>query len=730
MNESKIKEFRELYEGYRKSDDYKKREEQTAIVPLFRGIIQETVKNDPITNKHLTGLIQMFKHGSKDNNFQTYLRNNAVPEKSDELFKAFKEIGQTGYTGAGLAAISNLTQEHLAIVKDFISDAFSVETIQEAINLCSRFEKKKIPYIRSGVYSPWLHYIKPEIFPLVNNSNIGFRNWLDIPLDYPSCIRDFNQLKKAVNENDLGMIDSITHHLDFPPVDKNLKIGDKKLFKMSHGVFLDDKNFKDAGILNILEKNNWIAIGDDTGKNQIEVFNSDDRIGDFVYVCYGGKKVHVFGRIKSKIKSLDDALKGKLKSDEKWSYREIEPLAYAKKKDVEGLKNYKTYHMPSGNSTFWEVPRDQIGLFNQKIAMPNFGISILINEGNGEGERTKSSLNQIYFGPPGTGKTFSTAAGAIKILNPQFDLSQEREIVKAEFERLKKEKRIEFITFHQSMSYEDFIEGIKPVIINDKDKKEAKNLRYEIKAGIFKQIALRAKEFTAEMKQQDNKHDDTQNFVLIIDEINRGNIAQIFGELITLIEDDKRFGCSEQIVVTLPYSKDEFSVPPNLFIIGTMNTADRSIEALDTALRRRFTFVELPPDTKVITKIHPSQGMIGEIDLVKMLEIVNLRIEKLLDKDHQIGHSYFLNLKSFDDLKEAFKNKIIPLLEEYFYGDFGKIGLVLGDAFVEEKKEDSFKFATFMSIDTDVKADLMERSVFSIKNADDWSVESFISIYQ
>src|SRR5690606_9085262 len=173
-------------------------------------------------------------------------------------------------------------------------------------------------------------------------------------------------------------------------------------------------------------------------------------------------------------------------------------------------------------------------------------------------------------------------------------------------------------------------------------------------------------------------------FVLIMDEINRGNISSIFGELITLIEDDKRLGSRESIEVTLPYSKEGFGVPPNLYLLGTMNTADRSVESLDTALRRRFSFTEMKSDPQVLVYGHEYSGKIPNtnIDLIVLLETINKRIELLVDKDHQIGHSYFIGVNTVEELKRTFKNKIIPLLEEYFYGDFGKIGLVLGDRFV------------------------------------------------
>lgn len=265
-------------------------------------------------------------------------------------------------------------------------------------------------------------------------------------------------------------------------------------------------------------------------------------------------------------------------------------------------------------------------------------------------------------------------------------------------------KHYVFTTFHQSFSYEDFIEGIKPVMEEGQEL-----LTYEIRNGIFKELCLRA------------QNDPDNRYAIFIDEINRGNISQIFGELITLIEPDKRLGAKNELKVRLPYSKKEFGVPANLDIYGTMNTADRSVEALDTALRRRFSFIEKIPDSKVL-----NDSDYKNIDLARLLDTINQRIELLLDKDYQIGHSYFIGIENLDDLKVVFKDKIIPLLEEYFYGDFGKIGLVLGGSFVYQKTNQ----ATFPKNFVYENDFLEEKRVYRYTNLDNWTEKCFISIYE
>jgi len=440
--------------------------------------------------------------------------------------------------------------------------------------------------------------------------------------------------------------------------------------------------------------------------------------------------------------------------------------------------------------------------------------------------QSEFALNQILFGPPGTGKTYNTIIKAVAIVDNLKESAlkgyyEERSDLKERFDELliddweNPNGQIGFVTFHQSMSYEDFIEGIKPGL-NDEQ-----NVIYDIEPGVFKMMTsiardnwLDANKGTKEqlsfeeaftkfkeewqenqemkfpLKREGSEYTilgftkssikfkkasggtghtlsistlrdyfykrrevrqtgvgiyypaildklksyqpslivekEEKNYVLIIDEINRGNVSQIFGELITLIEEDKRLGKAEALEVTLPYSKEKFGVPPNLHIIGTMNTADRSVEALDAALRRRFNFEEMPPRPLLIEtdgKLKEQKGILDTVDLPLVLNTINKRIEKLLDKDHQIGHSYFMSVTKLSELKEAFQNKIIPLLQEYFFGDYGKIGLVVGKGFFKpvESVQENF-FAEFNDYDS---SEFAERTIYKIRDIAEMTEDDF-----
>ena len=269
------------------------------------------------------------------------------------------------------------------------------------------------------------------------------------------------------------------------------------------------------------------------------------------------------------------------------------------------------------------------------------------------------ALNRIFYGPPGTGKTYHTVNAAVKICDPDFYQSNKdnRDELLDRFDQLRSDKQVEFVTFHQSFDYEYFVEGLKAETTDDGE------ICYEVGKGIFKRLCERA------------QHKEGVPHVLIIDEINRGNLSKIFGELITLLEESKRIGNKEALRATLPYSNKSFGVPANLYLIGTMNTADRSIALLDTALRRRFEFVEMMPDSSLLRDV-----VIDDINIAAMLDAINARIAAIYDRDHQIGHAYFMSVSvapSVAELADVFRHKVLPLLQEYFYDDWEKIDVVL-----------------------------------------------------
>ena len=315
--------------------------------------------------------------------------------------------------------------------------------------------------------------------------------------------------------------------------------------------------------------------------------------------------------------------------------------------------------------------------------------------------------NIILYGPPGTGKTYSTTQSALELILGKDKIKDlEPSKLKSLFREYQKKGQIEFVTFHQSYGYEEFVEGLRPVLNED----EGNDVRYELQAGVFKRIALRAtaEGLTKSEDQSDNAvqraldkrelesfsfSTKTSQYVLIIDEINRGNISKVLGELITLLEPDKRLGADNELRLRLPYSPaHRFSVPPNLHILGTMNTADRSIALMDVALRRRFTFEERMPDANILEdeltrKLPDSEPLVTLI--VDLFNTLNERIRFLYDRDHQLGHSYFLNVKNLEDLRRVFVDRVIPLLQEYFYGDWYKICTVLGCPYSEDGEKRS-----------------------------------------
>ncbi len=344
-------------------------------------------------------------------------------------------------------------------------------------------------------------------------------------------------------------------------------------------------------------------------------------------------------------------------------------------------------------------------------------------------------LNTILYGPPGTGKTYNTVIYAVAICEGkkiEEVANEPYSMVKERYDNFERNGRIAFTTFHQSYGYEDFIEGIKPVVDNGTaapnnavNANSPANLKYKIEDGVFKKFCNSA---------------GNETKVFIIDEINRGNISKIFGELITLIEKNKRKGCPEGKPAILPYTKQSFAVPNNIYILGTMNTADRSIALMDTALRRRFRFVEMMPKTNLVdlNVVHQDKS----VNVKLILDKINERIEYLYDREHTIGHAFFIPLKSteeskrFSELTRIFSKEIIPLLQEYFYEDYEKIRLVLGDnaknednQFVLcEDKNARNVFNISRASDGDSLPD--DKKIYSINEDAFGNIDSYIGIYE
>jgi hypothetical protein len=283
----------------------------------------------------------------------------------------------------------------------------------------------------------------------------------------------------------------------------------------------------------------------------------------------------------------------------------------------------------------------------------------------GRGEALYSVTNPrniILYGPPGTGKTYNVRRRALELLGDPNASDAPDGHVQVEWERMRSAGQIVFCTFHQAFAYEEFVEGLRA------ETDEEGEVHYVVKPGIFKRIAD-----TAAQQRKDA-------FVLVIDEINRANIARVFGELITLLEPDKRLSSSNELRVQLPASKEWFGVPPNLHVIGTMNTADRSIALMDVALRRRFTFEEMMPDPRALDTVLYEADVDEKVRtlVVAVFKTLNQRLCYLYDREHQIGHAYFLSVRSLADLRTVFANSILPLLREYFYGQWEKVALALG----------------------------------------------------
>ncbi len=545
------------------------------------------------------------------------------------------------------------------------------------------------------------------------------------------------------------------------------KGNDNMITKPAEKVWIISYSPKLFNIKNVLDKNNNEM---DWGENKSKIIKTNDIV--YMYASKPIQKILYKMRVEKtglqKNEKIDDSndFNGKDSNAESYFRMKLISEGILSLQDIRVfVKEGQKWNPPQKRSIFKEITEELTLLNKLNEIFEN-------NENDGDNnmptQNKEPAKNQILYGPPGTGKTYNTVVEAMKIIDKStinYDNADNvinYPEVKEKFDEYKKEGRIEFITFHQSYSYEEFVEGIKPYI-NSSDEN---NIKYILQDGVFKKLCYTIQSYedfkelfkkkyiqtTFNTTHEDSKFDiiscddnkiftkrkreettnsidkdkfeealknSTYNYgagtdgqlkaiinyindvfnnkkVLIIDEINRGNISKIFGELITLIEPDKRLGEEHELKVKLPYSQNEFGVPNNLYIIGTMNTADRSIASVDIALRRRFKFIEMMPDSSKIADFGIDKFPI-------IFDELNNNIEILLDRDHKIGHSYFIKEKYKDadceKLCEIWFDSIIPLLNEYFYNDWEKL-YVLIPGFINKNDEVPDKLKEYCSTDS------------------------------
>ena len=1026
-----------------------------AFRPIARDVLAQLVAKGSVTNEDLTGLIHLFRPkpvGELANKYLAHLVSDK--SKANELSEQLQATGLGGYTAPGRLKIHDLSTEQLRDVHSLLRDAFNVTTSAEASQLCADYDRKKVTYVTPGIYSPWLHYIQPELFPILNDATKAFFNAQGLPVEYPALITRVPELSQSMGVKDLGLLDAFAwgQQDDQAPDPKGgtwrsakwikrVKRDDWNLFldacgeviqhfglsqespllamnlnsNPSEGLRMNVSNRATLGLLHIegtevmvmlpkgttrrlfgskvissgafsrpanaeathismdsfqarfheLREPLFQATEELLGRSQSSPFrkhyipdlyrmatDADFREKTLDYLLEGkgewpgisATPVTSYWIFQSNPKWYDaigalrdnavdrwsiDVHKQKIKTGDKaiiWitgkeggccalatvntpvQPMDQGPTSYARSPDFAGVHDrvgitidHNLWDRPISKSEAIEhVEGLKAGNQGTTFSATKEQYDFFLQRATANKANAMHDLNTILYGPPGTGKTYHTVTNAVAIIeqSPVARIITEcampagRKQVRERFEGYRASGQVKSVTFHQSFSYEDFVEGIKPVLgATDTES----NVSYELRDGVFKAMCLSARSalklrsesghahpvieesvrdnatfwkasigyytdpeddaifdycmendvfamgwgegvdmadaqtveamagrlkdngvntdgrvltflryLRLEMKKGDlvfvSEGNDTvraigivdgdyfmnkdapirykqfrkvkwiyknlelpvadfygnaftqgtlwrlkphlvrrgyfappvkksgeadQRYVLVIDEINRGNIAAIFGELITLIEEDKREGMLEAVSVRLPYSKtDDFSVPPNLHILGTMNTADRSVEALDTALRRRFSFVEMPSKPELI-----DQPEDLTVDLRLLLTTMNARIEQLLDRDHHIGHSYFMGIANAAEpeaeLKRVFKNKVLPLLEEYFYGDAVKVGMVLGKAFVPQPvKKKGTPFAEgYRSEEVETKA------IYRINDPETLSMAHFESIY-
>ena len=779
---SKVPELKRLWSDFKNDAFYLERQAQLIFVPWAKSVIEETLKQT-LTNEKISTLLQVFDVRLKNIEvIKRYLPENIKDSvKREQLERLYKKNEQVGFTTSPVRTIpqkQRLDKNELLAVQSLLQKSLKVNSVNEAIEIVDDYEKSHVKLITHKLYSPWLYYSNPDIFPIKNSSNDTFIEWCEQPIDsYPNTIKLYHEVSEILGEKDLGLIDSFTHYFDIDQNSNSYNQNNnanmalntilygppgtgKTYVTIEKAVEITNPEFKiDSYNRQSLQAEYKRLVKE--GQIEFVTFHQGMSYEDFIegikpmephegdqFLKYEIKE-GIFKRLCERAAKVPDAQPGKFSI----SNDEFEKAGFYK------LSLGDTSNPDDDLIYTWCIENGYIALgwgdANDFSGLNENGIQLLVPV---KLEKFAAQSVNYFIHYLKIGDYVVVTYG-----NLQFRAIG-RITGNYEF------KNVEGLSVHQFRKVEWLIKDVELPYEEVYNKQFSQQSIYrlnkrEIKRDFFVKVT--------KGKMEDNK---LKNYVLIIDEINRGNVSQIFGELITLIEANKRAGNKEELSSLLPYSNKYFTVPSNLFIIGTMNTADRSVEALDTALRRRFIFEEMMPQTELLNPRsvicrfwnEPKYSEVGweedpylkesedlytmlgidrnfEENVIKLFEdedrdwiesdfnsikdsdftgirldillaTINKRMERLLSRDNCIGHSYFLNVYSVKDLMERFKNEIIPLLQEYFYGDYGKMCLVLGKGFVDidpDKSGDDEKY--FANADHDFIDSFLEKKVWKIK---------------
>lgn len=810
-----------LWKGYQESvdDDFiTDREQRLDFQPVARQLIQDLLIEHPAWGyEQINALNQLLKLDPSAIVVKKYLSAVFSGNQLEYYSDKFKKADKKGITTLGLNGFddSKVSLNEIELVRTFLSKALSTTSHKEGLEVIQKFEKLKIGYVKKGVFSPWLFFINPKLFPFSNGTHEGFLKHLGSNDSYERSFSLQHEILKALDIDDFGHLDAMIlwYGTGFP-----------KLFRVGTTIGASGESIWPEMLEHNVASIGWSDVGDLTNADSIDKkwiidrmeeegyekdarrisreageilsFYNDVIDGDFILACKG-QKIKGIGQVIGDYQYRNDLSFSHTK-EVRWLYQNDDGDA---PKLEQGIRT-SVYALSFESDVIYSF------LFDKIIPTTNMNSQI-----PREAVVTTKPSNSILHGPPGTGKTYSTKAYALSLLQDgttdhleQF--AQLRDNDKAAFNNQwlqhKQSEQVEFVTFHQSFSYEDFVQGIRPNVKGD-------GIKFQLVDGLFKAICTNAlfeyyklkwndestgqrkwsfdelwldfsdwvlkktddpfplesksggtiyldgfsnygnfrmrhengsRRYTVSMFRMNkifnafNSVDDIKNihndirsviggantssywavfnalkkfelentpseeltfddlesyddnerkkrvqnleelrtysdrvvpqYVLIIDEINRANISRVLGELITLLEPDKRLGQPDELIVKLP-SGEPFAVPPNLHIIGTMNTADKSIAHLDVALRRRFKFIPAYPDSTLVKDEQKRE----------VLKKLNRSIVELSSPDLTIGHSYFMN---DEDITPIMNHKVIPLLTEYFDQRSDEIKSILEDA--------------------------------------------------